>query len=169
MPDIAKHPTIEPPAWKRTLLSILALGGGYLAGIGVERLLRYLFLFGSEWKFTLYWFAVLSIFGWLVVGLPFFVFGPRRNKLCIEPNRTAVLGGLGGIFLLLSFLLLPSAFGGFHLDKLMIEFVGFYSACAFVIGFTATRIYIELLTTANYIRVRKYSAVTPPDGGCEGA
>lgn len=146
MPAIAQHPTIEPPGWKRTLLSILALGGGYLAGIGVERLLRYLFLFGSEWKFTLYWFAVLSIFGWLVVGLPFFVFGPRRNKLCMEPNRTAVLGGLGGIFLLLSFLLLPSAFSGFHLDKLMIEFVSFYSACAFVIGFTATRIYIKLLT-----------------------
>ena len=169
MPALQSILRSEPPGWKRTLLSILALAGGYLAGIGVERLLRYLFLFGSEWKFTLYWFAVLSIFGWLVLGLPFFVFGPRRNRLCMKPNRTAVLGGLGGVFLLLSFLLLPSAFSGFHPDKLMIEFVSFYSACAFVIGFTATRIYVKLLTTANHIRVRKYGAVRPPDDGCEGA
>lgn len=146
MAEIAQYPIVEPPGWKRTLLSIVALCGGYLAGVGAERLLRYVFLWGSEWEFTLYWFAILSIFGWLVLGLPFLVFGSGRNKLYTEPIRTASLGGLGGIFILLSFIFLLSALSGFRIDKLMLQFVGFYSACAFVIGFTATGIYIKLLT-----------------------
>src|SRR6185312_15379486 len=120
MPALQSILRSEPPGWKRTLLSILALSGGYLAGLGVERLLRYLFFFGNEWKFTLYWFAVLSIFAWLVLGLPLLVFGPARNKLCREPVRTSALGGLGGIFILLSFIFLLSALsGGLHMDKLM--------------------------------------------------
>ena len=136
---------MEPPGWKRTLLSIVALSGGYLAGIGAERLLRYMFLWSSEWEFTLYWFAVLSIFGWLVLGLPFLVFGSGRSKLRIKPIRTAALGGLGGIFILLSFIFLLSALNGFRIDKLMLQFASFYSACAFVIGFATSRIYIKLL------------------------
>lgn len=86
----------EFPAFvRRFFLSLAALAIGYGAGFGTDRVMRGLFRLGSKTEGTLIWFAIFSIFGWLVFALPVLVISPWR-KLFRRVGWSGLVGGVVG-------------------------------------------------------------------------
>lgn len=127
---------------QRFAFSWVALAIGYGVGFGVERVVRALFLFGSETKATLFWFGVFSLLGWLVFGLPVLVISPWRREFR-SVGISGLVGGVVGAVLLTG---LAGAFSGgdVWLHARGWELLGIYGGYAFVIGFAATGSYVWL-------------------------
>jgi hypothetical protein len=127
---------------QRFAFSWVALAIGYGVGFGVERVVRALFLFGSETKATLFWFGVFSLLGWLVFGLPVLVISPWRREFR-SVGISGLVGGVVGVVLLTG---LAGAFSGGEvwLHARGWELLGIYGGYAFVIGFVATGSYVWL-------------------------
>jgi len=127
---------------ERFAFSWVALAIGYGVGFGVERIVRGLFLFGSETGATLFWFGVFSLLGWLAFGFPVLVVSPLRREFR-SLGMSGLVGGLAGASLLIG----PATVlthAEIWREARGWELMGIYGSYAFVIGSVATASYVWL-------------------------
>lgn len=127
---------------QRLAFSWVALAIGYGVGFGVERMVRALFLFGSETGPTLLWFGIFSLLGWLAFGFPVLVVSPLRREFR-GMGMSGLVGGLAGAGLLIGPATLLSR-GEILREPRGWELMGIYGSYAFVMGSVATASYVWL-------------------------